>query len=122
MSDKVKIESCYTQMYDGMVAKDNDVLSEVLDDSFVLVHMTGMRQEKTAFIRAVEDGTLNYYSANHQRVDVSIHGDEAELIGQSVVNAAVFGGGKHTWRLQQRLKLVKKDGSWKITESKASTY
>ena len=44
MNDKEKIENCYRQMYLGMVEKDRDILSEVLDDSFVLVHMTGMRQ------------------------------------------------------------------------------
>lgn len=44
MSDKEKIENCYWQMYLGMVEKDRGILSEVLDDSFVLVHMTGMRQ------------------------------------------------------------------------------
>ena len=58
MNDEEKIENCYCQMYRGMVEKNQDVLLEVLDDSFVLVHMTGMRQSKTAFIKAVEDGTL----------------------------------------------------------------
>lgn len=122
MSDREKMEDCYKQMYCGMIEKDRAALSEVLDDSFVLVHMTGMRQSKEAFIRAVENGTLNYYSANHQRIEVSCHGEYAELIGQSVVNAAVFGGGPHTWRLQQKLQLVKKEDVWMITESKASTY
>lgn len=122
MSDKEKIENCYRQMYLGMVEKDRNTLSEVLDDSFVLVHMTGMRQSKAAFIRAVEDGTLNYYSANHQRIEAKVSGDQAELIGQSAVNAAVFGGGPHTWRLQLKLKLVKKEDAWMITEAKASTY
>ena len=122
MSDKEKIENCYRQMYLGMVEKDQSILSEVLDDSFVLVHMTGMRQSKAAFIRAVEDGTLNYYSANHQRMETNVSGGQAEFIGQSMVNAAVFGGGPHTWRLQLKLKLVQRADSWKIAEAKASTY
>ena len=109
-------------MYIGMIQKDRNALSEVLDDSFVLVHMTGMRQSKTAFIQAVEDGTLNYYSANHQRMETKVSGDKAEFIGQSMVNAAVFGGGPHTWRLQLKIKLIQRAGSWKITEAKASTY
>ena len=122
MSDKEQIEACYRQMYCGMVEKGQGLLSEVLDDTFVLVHMTGMRQNKEAFIRAVENGTLNYYSANHQRIDVEIHGDTAELVGQSVVSAAVFGGGRNTWHLQLRVKLIRTDGAWKITEARASTY
>lgn len=122
MSDQETIESCYRRMYRGMVDKDHGILLEVLEDSFVLVHMTGMRQDKESFIRAVEDGTLNYYSANHERISVDIHGSAAVMIGQSVVRAAVFGGGPGTWRLQLRMKLVQSGGSWKITEAKASTY
>ena len=120
--DRMEIESCYREMYRGMVEKDRRILSEVLDESFVLAHMTGMRQSKEAFIRAVEDGTLNYSSANHQRIEVEAHGDSAELLGQSVVHAAVFGGGWHTWRLQLKLKLVRTNDTWKIKEASASTY
>ena len=122
MSDKEQIEACYRQMYRGMIERDRGLLSEILDDAFVLVHMTGMRQNKEAFIRSVENGTLNYYSADHQGMYAEIHGDTAELVGQSLVNAAVFGGGRHTWRLQLRLQLTRTDGAWKVTEAKASTY
>ena len=122
MNEKEIIAECYKEMYRGMIDKDRSLLSRVLDESFVLVHMTGMRQSKEAFIRAVEDGTLNYFSAGHQSIDVSIEGESASLVGKSLVNAAVFGGGRHTWRLQLKLKLVKKSDDWKITEAKASVY
>ena len=122
MSDRERIENCYRRMYSGMIEKDCEDLMDVLDEAFVLVHMTGMRQSKEAFIRAVEDGTLNYFSAEHQRIDVTIHQGTAELRGRSAVNAAVFGGGRHTWRLQLDLRLAQKDGEWKIVEAKASTY
>ena len=59
--DEIEIQKAYIRMYDGMIAKDEKVLQDVLDDSFVLIHMTGMRQPKDAFIKAVMDGTLNYY-------------------------------------------------------------
>ncbi len=122
MSEQEEIENSYKKMYQGMMDKDRNTLLEVLDDSFVLVHMTGMQQSRTAFIQAVEDGTLNYYSANHQQINVNLRGNETELTGQSVVNAAVFGGGKHTWRLQLQLRLEQKAGAWKIMEARASTY
>ena len=122
MNEKEIIVECYKEMYRGMIDKDRSLLSRVLDESFVLVHMTGMRQSKEAFIRAVEDGTLNYFSAGHQSIDVNIDGESASIVGKSLVNAAVFGGGRHTWRLQLKLKLVKKTDDWKITEAKASVY
>lgn len=46
----------------------------------------------------------------------------ATLTGRSRVTAAVFGGGRHTWPLQLRFQLVKRDGQWLFTEARASTY
>lgn len=120
--DRTEAENCYREMYRGMIDKDRRALSELLDESFVLIHMTGMRQSKEAFICAVENGTLNYSSANHQRIEARVHGEVAELLGQSVVRAAVFGGGWNTWRLQLKLKLVHAEGAWKIREARASAY
>ena len=122
MDEKEQIINAYKRMYDGMIAKDEAILREVLDDSFVLVHMTGMRQPKEAFIKAVLNGTLNYYSAEHVHLPVEISGDTAILIGQSYVAAAVFGGGRSNWHLQQTCSMKKMDGEWKITRSVASTY
>lgn len=122
MEDRKKTEECYRLMYEGMVNKDEELLQEVLDPSFILVHMTGLRQTKVEFIWAVHDGTLNYGWARHQHIDVNIKGNEAELTGQSLVHAAVFDGGWHTWRLQLQCGLKKKDGVWLITEARASIY
>ena len=122
MDEKIHVQSAYQEMYRAMIAKDIPALSAVLDDSFVLVHMTGMRQPKTAFLKAVANGTLNYSSAEHDSMDVNVNGDTAILIGKSRVHAAVFGGGWHTWRLEQDLTLIRKDDRWLITLAEASTY
>ena len=122
MEDKEMIVNVYKKMYEGMIKKDEKILDEVLGDSFVLVHMTGMRQSKDAFIKAVMNGTLNYFSAEHEHMPIEISGDTAVLTGQSYVAAAVFGGGRSNWHLQQKCSLKKVSGDWKITGSVASTY
>ncbi len=122
MDDRNSVEKCYRLMYEGMVNKDEELLQKILESSFVLVHMTGMRQPKAEFICDVLDGTLNYSSARHQHIDVNIKEKEAELTGKSLVHAAVFGGGWYTWRLQLRCRLKKMNGVWLITEARASTY
>ena len=122
MEETELIREAYKKMYDGMIAKDEAVLHDVLDDSFVLVHMTGMRQPKEEFIKAVLNGTLNYYSAVHENLPVEVNGDTAVITGQSYVAAAVFGGGRSNWHLQQKCSLKKINGEWKITRSVASTY
>ena len=122
MDEKEIIKNLYREMYHGMIKKDRSILERVLDDSFVLVHMTAMRQAKEAFITSIESGTLNYYSENPVNIEVTITGNTASLIGQSEVSAAVFGGGRHTWRLEQDIELTKRDGKWGITRSVAGTF
>jgi ketosteroid isomerase-like protein len=68
------------------------------------------------------NGTLNYYSAEHEDMQAKIKGDSAVLVGRSRVTAAVFGGGKHTWQLQLRFQLVKKNDKWRFAMASATTY
>jgi uncharacterized protein (TIGR02246 family) len=122
MDDRQQIEQLYSEMYRAMVEKDLATLDRVHADEFVLVHMTGMRQSKEEYINAILDGTLNYYLASHEQIDIAIDGDRATLTGRSRVTAAVFGGGRGTWRLQLRFQLAKRDGRWQFSEARASTY
>ncbi len=122
MDDRELIIEAYQKMYQAMITKNAKKLDEVLDNSFVLIHMTGMRQSKQVFIRAVLDGTLNYFSAVHEHMLVEVNGTTAIIIGQSYVAAAVFGGKHSNWHLQQKCSLKKIDGHWRITRSVASTY
>ena len=122
MTDKEQIIQLYKEMYTAMVNKDRARLERVHDDSFVLVHMTGMRQPKEVYISSIMDGTLNYYSAEHEDMQVKVKDNTAVLVGRSRVTAAVFGGGKHTWRLQLRFQLVKNNGEWRFAMASASTY
>ena len=122
MTDKEQIEALYREMYDAMVTKDTVTLNRVHADDFVLTHMTGMHQSKQEYIKAIANGTLNYYSAEHEQMDIKIDGSHATLTGRSRVNAAVFGGGRHTWHLQLHFNLFKEDYKWRFTASHASTY
>ena len=122
MDDKQQIEALYKQMYRAMIAKDIETLGSLLDENAVLIHMTGTRQPKREYLRAIKDGTLNYYSVEDDEIIIEVNGDKATMTGRSRVNAAVYGGGRHTWRLQIKSTLVKKDGHWLFVEQRASTY
>lgn len=122
MNDETKLRQLYEDMYAAMVAKDEAELDRVHDDSFVLVHMTGMHQDKKTYIRSILNGKLNYYSAVTEDLSVLVDGDTATMTGKSRVNAAVFGGGKHTWRLQLFFHAKKTEDRWKLTRAEASTW
>ena len=118
------ITSLYKEMWNCMIDKDIEGLSNVCAETFVLHHMTGIKQNKEEFFQAVANGTLNYYSAKHDEIRVTIYDDKttATLIGRSRVNAAVFGGGKHTWHLQGTFSVIKEQTGWKLAEEYTSTY
>ena len=122
MSAETQIRNAYIQMYEAMVAKDRKTLELLHDDDFVLTHMTGTRQSKQEYINAIMDGTLNYYSAIHEDMAITVTGNKAIMEGHSIVNAAVYGGGKHTWHLSLRMEFIQRNGLWKISSSRASTY
>ena len=123
MNDEESLRQLYEDMYAAMVTKDAAELDRVHDDSFVLVHMTGLHQDKKTYIRSILNGTLNYYSAVTEDLLIQIAGDKATMTGKSRVNAAVFGGGKHTWRLQLFFQAKKtENGEWNLTRSEASTW
>ena len=122
MGDKRQIEVLYKQMYQAMIAKDIATLDQILAEGSVLIHMTGTRQSKKQYLHEIENGTLNYYSVEDDEILITVNGTTAEMTGRSRVNAAVYGSGRHTWRLQMKSKLAKTNGRWQFVESKASTY
>lgn len=121
-NDAGQITALYKEMYRAMIAKDMTAMEKIHAPSFTLIHMTGTKMNQKEYLAAVKDGTLNYYTADHDDISVSVNGNKATLCGKSRVNAAVYGGGKHIWRLQQDMTLEKIGGEWKFTHSKASTY
>lgn len=122
MDDKKQIENLYRVMYQAMIAKDVVTLDSIMSDNAVLVHMTGVRQAKRQYLNEIKNGTLNYYSVEGDELDIELSGNKASMTGRSRVTAAVYGGGKHTWRLQIKSSLIKESGRWLLVESRASTY
>ena len=122
MTDKEQITALYEAMYRAMIAKDTVSLGRILSEDSILVHMTGHRQTRREYLREIATGVLNYYRAETDSLTITLEGVAARMVGRSRVNAAVYGGGRHTWRLQMDSRLEKIDGNWRITFSRASTY
>ena len=122
MTDEKQIQNLYKDYWTGMIQKDEQGLRALMAEDYYLEHMTGVRQSREEFLEGLLAGTFNYYSADHDAIEVSVNGDSAEMIGRSRVTAAVYGGGKKRWRLQGDFTLRKEDSSWKLISSRASTY
>lgn len=122
MTDKEQIQALYEAIYRAMIAKDTVELGRLLTDDSVLVHMTGHRQPRKEYLSEIASGVLNYYSVETDSLEITVDGDTARMVGRSRVNAAVYGGGRHTWRIQMDSQLCKENGVWRIAYSRASTY
>ena len=122
MDDEEWIRGLYREYWRCMIAKDADGLRGMMMEDYTLLHMTGVQQSAETFLKGLLDGTFNYYSAEHDSIEVTVTGDRASMIGKSRVLAAVYGGGKHSWRLRGDFTLRKEEGRWKLSSSSASTY
>ena len=119
-TDEQQLKNLYAEMWQALISKDISTLEKIHSDEFILTHMTGMNQPKKEYLRCVQDGTLNYFSSTPENIFVDVKAKK--LIGQSKVEAAVFGGGKHVWRLQLAFDVEKINGKWILTYGKASIY
>ena len=122
MNDIDTIKEIYRQYWKCMISKDASGLHSLMSEDYYLMHMTGVKQSVDEFISGLLNGTFNYYSADHDDIQVTVNGTSATMIGKSKVMAAVYGGGKHRWRLRGDFTLRNEQGNWKLTSSKASTY
>ena len=119
-TDEQQLKDLYAEMWQALISKDISTLEKIHSEEFILTHMTGMNQPKKEYLRCVRDGTLNYFSERTENIFIDT--GAGKLIGQSKVEAAVFGGGKHTWNLQLAFDVEKINGKWILIYGKASTY
>lgn len=115
-----QLKDLYHEMWQALLTKDILTLEKIHAEDFVLIHMTGLHQPKAEYLRCVYDGTLNYFSEQTENIFVDV--EKGKLIGQSKVTAAVFGGGRNTWRLQLDFDVEKIIGRWILKSARASTY
>lgn len=117
-----ELEELYREMWRALLSKDIATLEKLHAKEFVLIHMTGMRQPRAEYFRCVRDGELNYFSETTEKIFVDVKDNRGTLTGQSLVEAAVFGGRKNLWRLQLTFQVELRDGRWIFVNAKASTY
>ena len=122
MGEEEQIRALYREYWRCMIAKDADGLRGMMTDDYYLLHMTGVKQSAETFLKGLLDGTFQYFTAEHDSIQVTVSGNRASMIGKSRVLAAVYGGGKHSWRLRGDFSLRKEEGRWKLSSSSASTY
>jgi hypothetical protein len=104
-----------------MIKKGTKAMSKILDQSFTLTHITGYIQPRSEWFADIDTERMKYYSAEEVDHSINVNGDTAEFIQRNLLDARIWGS-RHTWRLQQKMRLEKRCGEWIILNSIATTF
>lgn len=106
----------FKKFLEAIIEKNDEKLYEIMDDSYLLTHMSGKRQRKEEYITEIMDGTLNYYKSKiiHPQISI-IDQTHARLIADVELDAKVYGI-KGTWTMNSEVFMKKIDNKWFLNQ------
>ncbi|WP_417939747.1 nuclear transport factor 2 family protein [Flavobacterium sp. RS13.1] len=120
-SDEADVIATVRELAELMIARDTVTMNNILDEHYTLTHITGYVQPKVEWFREVSRESMKYYSAKEISINVKLNSNNADVVVRNLVDARIWGS-RNTWRLQQKMKLEKRNGAWIILKSVASTF
>jgi hypothetical protein len=120
-NDTAVVYNVVKQLAELMIARDTAAMTSILDKGFTLTHITGYVQPKAEWLNEVVRESMKYYSAQEVSHTISINGNVADVTIRNMVDARIWGS-RNTWRLQQKMRLEKRNDKWIILYSIASTF
>jgi ketosteroid isomerase-like protein len=111
IEDKQKILAVYQRIDDAMVNKDTESLDSILDDDYVLVHMTGIHQGKQEWLEQIENEQMKYFKILPQKTTITIDGNTAILICNTKIDARIYGF-RNTWSMKMEMHFEKRGDNW----------
>jgi hypothetical protein len=109
--DKQTILTIYQRIDDAMVTKDTETLDKILDNNYVLVHMTGYHQPKQEWLEQIENEQMKYFKIMPQKTTITINGNSAILICDTKIDARIYGF-RNTWSMQMKMHFEKRGNNW----------
>ena len=104
-----------------MIERNLEGLKVILDQGFTLTHITGYVQSRQEWFREIETEEMKYYTAKKVKHEIKINGNEAVSTFQHLLDARIWGS-RNTWRLQQKMKLERRNNQWIVVSSVASIF
>jgi DNA-binding Lrp family transcriptional regulator len=106
----------FKEFQEAIIKKDAETLDEIMDDEYILTHMSGKTQTKAEYISEIMDGTLNYYKSTIIHPQISIFEDDyAKIIADVELDAKVYGI-KGTWTLNTNISMKKMNNKWFLNQ------
>ena len=109
-----EVLDCFVEYQQALIDKNDVRLKELMDEDYVLTHMSGKKQTKVEFIEEVMDGTLNYFKSEIHDPNILFDDDEnATLISDVTLSARVYGV-ESKWTINTVMDFKKINGRWII--------
>lgn len=122
MTEKA-VRDAFTAQLAAMVAGDTEALGAMLDESFVLTHLTGYRQPKQEWISQMREGRFIYHRMEAHAVTVSLNGSRARLTGDTHTDSTASGSRRPGgWRLRMVQDYEWRDGQWTVLRCVTSIW
>jgi ketosteroid isomerase-like protein len=109
--DEQKILAIYQRIDDAMVNKDTESLDNILDDDYILVHMTGYHQGKQEWLEQIEIEEMKYFKTMPQKTTITINDQTATLICNTNIDARIYGF-RNTWSMKMEMHFEKHGDNW----------
>jgi hypothetical protein len=109
--DKQKILVVYLQIDEAMVNKDTKRLEQILDDNYVLEHMTGYHQPKGEWLQQIDNEQMKYYKTMPQKTTITIDGNTAILICDTKIDARIYGF-RNLWSMKMEMHFERRGENW----------
>ncbi len=111
--DEGVLESFVEFQY-AIIEKDSKKLNDILEDNYVLTHMSGKMQTKQEFIDEIMDGTLNYYESIITNPIIRMSDEHnAEMKSDVTLDAKVYGI-RGRWTFHSEHVMVKINEKWHL--------
>lgn len=121
--DAAEIRRILHAYHAAMVAARTGQLSDLVDDDYSLVHITGYVQPKNEWFDVIRTRQFDYHRIDieDRTLSVSVSGDTATVTGRGVFNATI--NGMHApWRLQFQMAWSRQHGAWRIKSARYTSY
>lgn len=116
-----ELTACWDAQQAAMTGADAGALGELLAPGFVLVHMTGYRQDRDEWLADVASGAMTYHRID--TVDAMATGTGTEpVLTVRTHTAATIWGAHGTWPLQLAITFTRAGDGWVQTGTVASTW
>lgn len=120
--DREQAVAVEQKLLTAMTGADTRLLTELLDPTYTLTHMTGYVQSKAEWLEEISTGSMIYHSIESADLTVTESRSAVTVDHRTHTDATIWGS-RHTWPLRLRTEVSIDDvGTPVVAKTVATTW